>query len=172
MKSPFAVWITGLPASGKSTVAAALRAELADQGIRAVVLESDRLREILTPEPRFDEGERNRFYAALVALGDLILKQGLPVVFDATANLRRYRDGARAAFPRFVEVYVDTPLDVCRARDPKGIYREARAGGYVPGLQAPYEPPERPDVVLRGDSEKPEEGARRIMAFLETGDYL
>lgn len=147
MTEPFAVWITGLPASGKSTLAAALKGELAQRGVQAAVLESDELRRILTPKPRYDEEERDAFYGAMLHLGLLLLRQGVPVIFDATANLRRYRDRARELIPRFFEVYVDTPLDVCRARDPKGLYRAAP--GSLPGLQAPYEPPPRPEFTSR-----------------------
>jgi len=147
MTDPFAVWITGLPASGKSTLAAALHAELARRGVDAEVLESDGLRRVLTPRPRYDEEERDAFYGAMLHIGGLLLRHGVPVIFDATANLRRYRDRARALIPRFFEVYVDTPLEVCRARDPKGLYR--KAPGSLPGLQAPYEPPLHPDFTGR-----------------------
>ena len=147
MTEPFAVWITGLPASGKSTLAAALKGELAKRGVQAAVLESDELRRLLTPKPRYDEEGRDAFYGTLLQLGLLLLRQGVSVIFDATANRRRYRDRARELIPRYFEVHVDTPLDECRARDPKGLYRAAPAS--LPGLQAPYEPPLRPEFTSR-----------------------
>ncbi len=98
-------------------------------------------------------------------VGAMFVAHGVPVVFDATANRRAYRDEARRLIPRFVEVFVDCPLEACVARDPKGLYRKALAGSIatLPGVQTTYEPPERPDVHIRSDREEPEAGARRII---------
>jgi len=172
METGFAVWITGLPASGKSTVTAALKKELALRGLKVAVLESDALRKVLTPQPRYDEEERNVFYGALVHVGQLLTEHGVSVIFDATANRRAYRGRARHAIARFLEVFVDCPLDVCISRDPKGIYRRGREGSAagVPGMDAVYEPPDSPDVTVRGDTEDPVSAARRIVGkLIETG---
>jgi len=94
------------------------------------------------------------------------------VIFDATANRRAYRDRARHAIARFLEVFVDCPLDVCISRDPKGIYRRGREGSAagIPGMDAVYEPPGSPDVTVRGDAEDPASAARRIVdKLIETG---
>lgn len=170
----FAVWITGLPGSGKSTVAAAVVRELSARGRRVAVLESDALRPIFTPDPRYTEEERDMFYGAVAHVGWLLTENGVSVIFDATGNRRAYRDRARTAIPRFVEVYVDCPLDVCIGRDPKGIYRRAREGATttVPGLQAAYEPPNHPEVIVRGDRDAPETAARRVVAKLVEKGYL
>ena len=167
----FAVWITGLPASGKSTLARTLSAQLASRGIDVAVLESDELRRVFTPEPRYDEKERAAFYRQMVYVGALLVRHGVPVIFDATANRRVWREEARRAIPRFVEVYVNSPLDVCMARDPKGIYRMARErmASEVPGLQAAYEPPERPEIEVRGDGEAPEAAERVVSELIEKG---
>ena len=136
-KPGFAVWITGLPASGKSTVAAALAEELRARGVAVEVLESDALRRVFTPHPRYDEAERDAFYGQIAFIGALFARHGIAVIFDATANLRAYRDRARQQIPRFLEVYVDTPLEVCMRRDPKGIYRDGRRGaGTAGGIRA------------------------------------
>jgi adenylylsulfate kinase len=172
VEAGFAVWLTGLPASGKSTVAAALTKELVSRGVNVAVLESDALRKVLTPQPRYDEGERNVFYGALAHVGQLLTEHGVSVIFDATANRRTYRDRARHAIARFLEVFVDCPLDVCISRDPKGIYRRGREGSAfgVPGMDAVYEPPDSPDVTVRGDEEVPASAARRIVdKLIETG---
>ena len=138
------------------------------------VLESDALRPIFTPHPRYDDEERDTFYAQMVFVGALLTRHGVPVIFDATANRRRYRDQARKEIAKFLEVYVDCPLETCIARDPKGIYRAAREGASttVPGLQAAYEPPRNPDVVVRGDRDAPEAAAQRIIAKLAERNYL
>jgi adenylylsulfate kinase len=170
----FAVWLTGLPSSGKSTLAASLSNQLAARGINAAVLESDVLRRVLTPHPVYSEEERDSFYRAMAYIGKLLIDHGVPVIFDATANRRAYRDRARREIARFVEVYVECPLDVCVSRDPKGIYKRGKKGAMnaVPGLQADYEPPEHPDLVVRADQEIPEEAARRVIAELIARAYL
>jgi adenylylsulfate kinase len=168
------VWLTGLPASGKSTVTAALVARLAECGVDMAVLESDVWRRILTPHPTYDKEERDAFYLALVAIGQLLIDHGVSIIFDATANRRAYRDLARAKIPRTVEVYVDAPLAVCVERDPKGIYRRAQGdqAGHVPGLQDDYEPPPRPDVVVHSDREDPGHAAERILTELRRRGYI
>ena len=170
----FAVWLTGLPASGKSTIARALEAMLARRGVRAVVLESDDLRRLFTPKPRYDLPERDRFYGALAELARLLWENGVPVLVAATANRRAYRDRARAGIPEFLEVLVDCPLEVCVARDPKGIYRRSADGSApnVPGVSATYEPPLRPEVVVDGARDPAEKSARKILFALAWRGYL
>lgn len=158
----FALWLTGLSGSGKSAIARELLAQLHERGVDAAVLESDVLRTQLTPFPRYDEADRDFFYAALAEMAR-VLSGTRPVIVDATANLRRYRDAARARIERFAEIYVDTPLEVCRQRDPKGLYRKARG---MPGVGAPYEPPLSPELTLHGDRGTPAQGAAEIVAFL------
>lgn len=170
----FAIWVTGLPASGKSTVVRALTSALAARGVDAAVLESDVFRTVFTPHPRYDAEERDTFYRQLVYVGVLLTRHGVPVIFDATANLRRYRDRAREQIPRFLEVYIECPLEICMSRDPKGIYRAGREGTakIVPGLQDSYEPPLNPDAIVHGDSEAPEAVATRLVATLIERDLI
>lgn len=168
MTTAFAVWITGRPASGKSTIAAALAAALAARNIDFEVIESDAMRRAVTPRPTFADEEREIFYAAMAVMGELLAKHGVAVIFDATAHRRAWRDRARQNIGRFAEVYVECPEDVCRARDPKGIYRKAREGlaTSVPGVQVPYEPPARPEVTVQGDRMAPDDAARRVIDCL------
>ena len=170
----FAVWMTGLPASGKSTVTSALAGQLRERGLHVTVLESDRLRTAFSDNPQYDERERERFYTSLAFIGRVLIEHGISVIFDATANRRSYRSGARRQIARFIEVFVDTPLEVCAARDPKGIYRMAREGkaSHVPGVGSAYEPPENPDVVIHGDKEDPQNAASRIVAILIAKGFL
>jgi adenylylsulfate kinase len=170
----FAVWLTGLPASGKSTVARALAAELAGIGIRATVLESDAVRREITPNANYGEAERDAFYATLAYLARMLVLHGVPVIVDATANRRSYRDRARTGIPRFLEVHVRCPLPVCQARDPKGIYRRGADGTAqnVPGVSAPYEPPFTPEVVVDGERDDPADAARRIVSTLAKKGFV
>lgn len=173
-REAFAVWITGLPASGKSTLAKALAAKLAERGIDVAVLESDELRKVLTPDPHYDERERERFYGQMNYIGALLVRHGVSVIFDATANRRAWRSDARRNIARFMEVYVKTRIEVCVARDPKGIYQQAREGNAsaVPGLQADYEAPENPEIAIDGDIETPESAASRILMTLVERGYI
>jgi adenylylsulfate kinase len=170
----FAVWLTGLSGSGKSAIARELAAQLHARGSDAALLESDVMRTQLTPFAGYAPRERDFFYAALAQLGTYVVGEGRPVVFDATANRRAYRDAARARIARFAEVYVDTPLEVCAARDPKGLYRAAREGrsATLPGVQAPYEPPLAPELVVHGDRGTPAESAGTIADWLEERGWL
>jgi adenylylsulfate kinase len=165
----FGIWLTGLPASGKSAITRALVRRLEERGIAFTVLESDVLRKFFSKTPSYSGSERDCFYASLAFIGKVLSDRGINVIFDATANLRSYRDRAREEIARFVEVYVETPLEICMQRDPKGIYRQALAGGArnVPGLQANYEPPRNPEVVIHGVSASPDQAAEKIMAALQ-----
>ncbi len=170
----FAVWLTGLSGSGKSAIARELVAQLHARGVDAAVLESDVMRTQLTPFASYAPAERDFFYAALAHLGAYLAGQGRPVVFDATANLRAYRDAARAKIACFAEVFVDTPLEVCAARDPKGLYRAAREGksATLPGAQAAYEPPRAPELVVHGDRGTPAASAGVIADWLAARGWL
>jgi adenylylsulfate kinase-like enzyme len=165
----FAVWLTGLSGCGKSAIARELVGLLHERGRDVSVLESDVMRTQLTPFARYDEGDRDFFYGALADIGVALVVKGRPVVFDATANRQRYRDSARQRIARFCEVHVDTPLEICRARDTKGLYRQ---GAALPGMQAPYEAPRAPEVVVHGDRGTPAEAAELIVEHLSNRGWL
>ena len=174
MSQAFAVWLTGLPASGKSTIARELKAMLEATGVTVEVLESDALRRLLTPQPTYSTEERELFYRALAFFGSRLVSHGVPVIFDATANRREYRDLARGLIPRFLEVAVICPLEVCRQRDYKGTYRLGATGESrtVPGLQEPYEPPLHPEVTIDTAQLGPQDAAVRIMDALQGAGHL
>jgi adenylylsulfate kinase len=171
-RQAFAVWLTGLPASGKSSIARVLKDRLAEDGFNCAVLESDALRKVFTPRPLYDDEERDLFYRQMVYVGELLVKHGVPVIFDATANRQLYRDRARQQIPRFFEVFVSCPLEVCMARDPKGIYRNAMKTGSVPGIQTDYEPPLQPELVANGENEPADSAAARVIQALSERGYL
>lgn len=164
--------MTGLPASGKSTITSALRKQLTEKGVDVAVLESDVLRQVFAGDHPYTPEGREAFYRQMVFVGRLLVEHGVPVIFDATANRRAYRDRARREIERFLEVFVDVPLEVCMARDPKGIYRSAALGqaSNVPGLQDKYEPPEAPEAIVKG--ENPDADARRIIEILTARGYI
>jgi adenylylsulfate kinase len=147
-------WLTGLPSSGKSTLARAVAGVLRARGAHVVLLDGDEVREALRPRPGYDDAARDAFYESLARLAALLAGQGAIVLVPATANRRAFRERARALAPgRFVEVFVDTDLATCRARDAKGLYARAEqeGGGTLPGAGAGYEPPLEPEVSVRPD---------------------
>ena len=165
MPEAFAVWLTGLPASGKSTIANRLKSELEEMGFKVQILESDEARKYLTPEPRYDERERDYFYRSLAVIGKYLVDNQVNVIFDATAHKRKYREYARQIINKFIEVYVFCPIDICIERDTKGLYKLAMEGKIttLPGLQVPYEEPENPDVVVDTYKEKLDNIANKIL---------
>lgn len=174
MDHPFALWITGLPASGKSTITAALLARLRQRGIDPAVLESDVFRKYFTPHATHSEEDRLLFYQGMVEVAALFLERGVPVILDATGNRRDYRHAARQRFPKFAEVFVDCPLELCMGRDPKGLYRRGRSGSAttVPGLQVEYEPPVHPEIRIRSDREEPDDAAGKILDYLIANEWI
>jgi adenylylsulfate kinase len=165
----FAIWITGLPASGKSAITAQLVPKLTQMGLAVEVLESDEVRRILTPQASYSNEERDVFYRALAFAGSRLLAHGITVIFDATASRRAYRDFARQLISRFAEVAVECPLAVCMQRDKKGTYDKGQRGASttVPGLQAPYEAPLNPEITIDTTRTVPEHAARQILSFIE-----
>jgi adenylylsulfate kinase len=146
------VWVTGLPASGKSTLARRLRDRLREAGHCAAVLDGDAVRAALVPPPGYGEADRAAFYETLGNLALALAGEGLVAIVAATAHRRAFRDRVRARAARFVEVLVDVPAETCAARDPKGLWARARAGDApdLPGAAVAYEPPLAPEVVARG----------------------
>jgi adenylylsulfate kinase len=139
-------WFTGLPSSGKSTLAREVAGELRLRDIHAVVLDSDDLRASLVPPLGYDDASRQHLYGTLARLAALIARQGHVVLVPATAHRRIYRDAARALAPAYLEIHVDTPLDECRRRDTKGLY--AAHAAQAPGASLPYEPPVAADFTV------------------------
>ncbi len=160
------VWITGLPSSGKSTLAARLRERLAAAGRPCVLLDGDAVREALVPRPGYAAAERDAFYATMARLAAMLSAQGLVVMVAATAPRRAHREEARRMAPRFLEVFVEVPAEECARRDAKGLWAKARAGAApdLPGAGASYEPPRAPDVTARGGDDA--EAVERILALV------
>ena len=164
-----AIWLTGLPASGKSTIVSALRPRLEELDLSVEVLESDTVRRVLTPTPTYSQEERDLFYRALAFMGASLVSHGVTVIFDATANKRAYRDFARSLIPRFIDVAVECPLELAMQRDYKGTYQRGQQGesSTVPGLQDPYEASVNPEVTIDTTKVDAREAAEIVMKFVQ-----
>lgn len=153
----WAIWITGPPGSGKTTLARGAAKGLDAWGVPAKILELDAIRKILTPRPTYSEWEREIVYRALAFMAKLLTDARVPVLIDATAHRRSWRELARELIPFFAEVQLVCSLEVCREREkarssghaPRGVYaRAGRPGATVPGVDVPYENALHPELIL------------------------
>lgn len=164
------VWLTGFSGSGKSTVARALEARLAALGVVAYVLDGDGLRTGLNAGLGFSDGDRRENVRRTAEVAAILRDAGLVAIVSLISPHASEREQARrlVGADRFVETFLDAPLAVCEARDPKGLYAKARAGE-IPsftGVSAPYEAPVRPDLVLRTADEGVEACVGQLLAAL------
>ena len=164
------LWLTGLSASGKSTLANLLEKRLMAAGRHTCVLDGDNLRHGLSRDLGFSEADRAENIRRVAEVGRLMVDAGLIVIVALISPFRRDRDFARSLFEPadFMEVFVDAPLDVCAARDPKGLYAKAEKGEIrnLTGVGSPYEPPERPDLRVDTESLSPTQCIDRIVRSL------
>ena len=146
----FAIWLTGLPSAGKSTVALLLQARLSRRGVKAQILDSQDLRNRLVPEIGHSHQDRDRFYAIVCDLTAVLTARGLNVIIAATGPMRRYRDAARDKVVRFAEVHLDCDPRVCRQRNPKRLWRLGEAGAITALSDSgfPYEWPVEPEARI------------------------
>ncbi len=168
------IWFTGLAASGKSTIAQGVAQRMVELGLDVENLDADVVRANLSPNLGFSIEARDENTKRLAWLAQLLSKYGVNVVIAAVATLRYFRDRARSWCEKFVEVYVDAPLEVCQQRDPKGLYARAARGEVhdVDGIHIPYEEPLDPEVHLRTDRMSVEECVEAVMAKLVELGYV
>ena len=144
------VWLTGLPGAGKTTIARALEAQWRAEGTPVEVLDGDEIRATLSPELGFSPQDRELHNRRVIYLAKLLSRNGVIALVSLISPYRAVRDAARAELGRFVEVWVKASVEECIRRDPKGHYKRALNGQnpQMTGVQAPYEPPEHPELVL------------------------
>ncbi len=164
------IWFTGLSASGKSTTAESLVRLVLEQGRRVTMLDGDVVRTHLSKGLGFSKEDRDVNIRRIGYVASEIVRHGGFVVCAAISPYLAIRDEVRHMMEvgRFIEVYVDTPIEVCEQRDPKGLYAKARQGvlkGFT-GIDDPYEPPFQPEITLDTVANSEEENARRILDFL------
>jgi adenylylsulfate kinase len=165
----FCLWFTGLSGSGKSTIAAVVVDELRRRGHRVELLDGDEVRENLSAGLGFSKADRDTNIRRIGWVAALLARNGVVAVTAAISPYRSVRDEVRGQVEHFVEVFVDTPIEVCEQRDVKGLYSRARAGE-IPeftGVSDPYEPPLAPEVRVATQDREPAASATQVIAYLE-----
>jgi len=161
LQQPLCLWLTGLPAAGKSTIANALERRLYAAGRHTYLLDGDEVRLGLNKDLGFSEADRFENIRRVSEVACLLVDAGLVAIVSFISPYRAQRDHARSLFEpgEFYEIFVDTPLPECERRDPKGLYAKARRGELkdFTGIDSPYEPPLSPDVHLHTTLQTPEE---------------
>jgi adenylylsulfate kinase len=168
------LWFTGLSGSGKTTIAHEVEEKLLDAGVPVEILDGDVVRENLSKGLGFSEEDRNTNIRRIAFVAHLLQRNGVFVITAAISPYRAIRDEARAMIKDFIEIYADAPLEVCEERDPKGLYKKARAGeikGFT-GIDDPYEAPESPEVVANTDKEDVSQSAQKVIDKLIELKYL
>lgn len=184
----WAVWLTGLPGSGKTTIAKELMKKFGEK-IKVEYLRMDEIRKILTPKKEYTEKERDHAYRALVLLGKSLTDNGTNVIIDATGHRKAWRELARDLIPNFVEVYVKCTLEICMTRESRrkdnlvlrDLYKKAlermKSGkrivglGEVIGVDVDYEESDKPELTIESDKLGPEESSKKIFQFLKLKFY-
>ena len=159
------IWFTGLSGSGKTTIAQVVEEKLLDAGVPVEILDGDVVRENLSKGLGFSEEDRNTNIRRIAFVAHLLQRNGVFVITAAISPYRAIRDEARAMIKDFIEIYADAPLEVCEDRDPKGLYKKARAGeikGFT-GIDDPYEAPENAEVVCDTENETVEQSAQKVI---------
>jgi bifunctional enzyme CysN/CysC len=169
-QTPKIVWLTGLSASGKSTIANLVEKKLLAKGMHTYLLDGDNVRQGINKDLGFTEVDRVENIRRIGEISKLMLDAGLIVIASFISPFRAERRMVRALFDHaeFIEVHVDASLAICEAREPKGLYKKARQGGIqnFTGLDSPYEVPEKPELKIETETESAEEAATKIVEYL------
>lgn len=174
LRPGFCLWLTGLPSAGKTTIGRVLSERLGSRGWFAELLDGDEIRKGLSADLGFDRASREAHAGRVAFVAKLLARNGAVPIVALISPYRSSRTRAREMIGRFVEIYVNTPLAVCEERDVKGLYRKARAGEIreMTGIDDPYEPPERPEIVVNAVQLTPAQSADYILEQLERQGYL
>ncbi|HIP02858.1 MAG TPA: adenylyl-sulfate kinase [Campylobacterales bacterium] len=175
-QKPVILWFTGLSGSGKSTIANAVESKLYEMGKHTYLLDGDNIRHGLNKDLEFSTEDRIENIRRIGEVAKLFVDSGLIVLTAFISPFQKDRDLVREMVEdrEFIEVYVDTPLEVCEQRDPKGLYKKARAGE-IPdftGISSPYEPPKNPEIHIKNDKISVEDCVEKVVEYLKEYKYI
>ncbi len=167
------VWFTGLPCSGKTTIAREVKKILEEKGMDVELLDGDTVRDYIRNRDFSKEG-RNKHLRYIAVMARLLSKRGVVVLCSFVSPYRENRDFARSICDDFMEVYVKTPLEICIERDVKGMYKKALNGEIknFTGIDDPYEEPENPELIVETDKETLEESTNKVIDKLKELAYI
>jgi adenylylsulfate kinase len=170
----FTLWFTGLPCSGKSTLAKGVEEILLERGMKVEVLDGDIVRTNLTKGLGFSKEDRDTNIRRIGFVCHLLTRNDIVAIAAAISPYKEIRDENRKLIGRFAEVYVKCPVEVAEQRDVKGMYEKARKGEIknFTGIDDPYEPPEKPEVIVDTENESVEECIEKIVRTLELMGYI
>lgn len=162
------MWFTGLPCSGKTTVADGVAKYLRSKGAKTERLDGDIVRKSLTKDLGFSKQDRDTNIDRVVFVSKLLSRNGVATLISFVAPYRKKRAMARGETTNFIEVYLKCPVEICRQRDVKGMYKKALAGEIkdFTGVDDPYEEPENPEITLETSKEKPQESVKNVIDWL------
>ncbi|MEM8504848.1 MAG: adenylyl-sulfate kinase [Cyanobacteria bacterium P01_D01_bin.1] len=168
------IWFTGLSGAGKTTINDALKLKLEERGVKFEVLDGDIVRTNLTKGLTFSKEDRDTNVRRIGFVCDLLTRNGVIVLVAAISPYRAIREEVRQKIGDFMEVYVSAPVEVCEARDVKGLYAKARTGEIkqFTGISDPYEPPTNPEVNCETHKETLDESVNKVIAKMEEMGYL
>ncbi len=171
--APFVLWFTGLPGSGKSTIADAVYEELKKENRKMERLDGESVRQLF-PKTGFSREERIQHIERVGHLSSILVKNNITVVASFISPYRESRQFVRRISTNFIEIYINTSLEVCEKRDPKGLYAKARKGEIkqFTGIDDPYEEPENPSLVIDTVNKNVDENVKIIMEFLKNRDLV
>lgn len=169
-----AIWLTGIPASGKTTISILLKDYFQKKNMPAIILDGDEIRKTVSKDLGFSPQDRKEHNRRVIEIAKLLVKNNFTAIIPLISPYRETRELARKEIPNFVEVYVKASLDTCIKRDPKGLYQKAKNGEIqnLTGLQSPYEEPQNPEVILDTEKNTPEQCLQIITKKLEELGYL
>lgn len=167
-QKPFVLWLTGLSAAGKTTLAKAVYDELKKIENNVHHLDGDEVRAAAQEKLGFSKEDRDKNIALAIELAKKYQNKGVSVIASFISPYKEHRRWGRERLDNYIEVFIDTPLEICEARDPKGMYKKARAGEieFFTGITDPYEAPENPDLHFKTEEMGIEECAEEILKYL------
>ncbi len=170
----FVVWITGLPGSGKSTIANGVEKELRARGLKVENFDGDEVRRNLSKGLGFSKEDRDTHNKRIIYVCQLLTRNGVNAIVSLISPYRSTRAYAREQLPKFVEVYLKCSIKECIRRDPKGLYKKALAGEItnLTGIQDPYEEPLNPEVTLDTENDRPRQNIRKVLDKLRSLGYI